>query len=200
MPKLPLPDPLEWFELWMDEAQSSSEPEPTAMSLATVDSKGQPTVRIVLLKSFDRKGFVFYTNLQSAKSQQLEHNPLAGLCFLWKQLGRQVRIDGPVTALSDREADVYFASRPRGSQIGAWASKQSRPLSDRETLEQRVEKYRRKFEGQDVPRPSFWSGFRVVPQTFEFWQLKEDRLHDRWQFQRTGEEDEWEWERKRLFP
>lgn len=198
MPKLPVADPLDWFAAWMDDARNSPEPQPTAMSLATVDAQGRPTARIVLLKSFDRKGFVFYTNLESDKAGQLDDNPRAGLCFLWKKLCRQVRIDGPVEQIDDQEADDYFATRPRGSQIGAWASRQSRPLEDRATLAERVERFRTKFEGQKVPRPPFWSGYRVIPRTFEFWREREARLHDRWQFQRIA--DGWQWERKRLYP
>ena len=198
MPKLPLDDPLDWFRLWLDEATESAQPQPTAMSLATVDSNARPTVRIVLLKSFGRKGFVFYTNLKSAKADQLRANPHAGLCFLWEAVGRQVRIDGRAELIDDDTADAYFASRPRGSQIGAWASRQSRQLDDRQTLQQRVEKYGDQFDGQPVPRPEFWSGYRVVPRRFEFWQLRDDRLHDRWRFDRVG--DGWEWERARLYP
>lgn len=199
MPELPVADPLIWFEQWLNDARESPEPEPTAMSLSTVDSTGQPTARIVLLKSFDRKGFVFYTNLESAKARQLEDHPKAGLCFLWKTLGRQVRIDGQARQIDDERADEYFATRPRGSQIGAWASRQSRPLEDRQTLEKRVEHFRDKFEGRQVPRPPFWSGYRVVPRSFEFWRRGADRLHDRWQFERTSD-DQWEWERQRLYP
>ena len=198
MSPIPQEDPLEWFELWMDEALASTEPEPTAMSLATVDASGQPTVRIVLLKQVDRKGFVFYTNLESAKAEQLSACPKAGLCWLWKHVGRQVRVDGDVEPLSEAEADAYFASRPRGSQIGAWASKQSRPLDDRQTLVERVEHFEQKFADGPVRRPEFWSGFRVVPSMIEFWQLGDHRLHDRWKFVRDG--DEWEWTRQRLYP
>lgn len=198
MPKLPLDDPLDWFELWLDDAKQAGEPQPTAMSLATVDSGGQPSVRIVLLKSFDRKGFVFYTNLQSRKASQLADHPKAGLCFVWMDTCRQVRIDGEVQPVGDDEADAYFATRPRGSKIGAWASKQSRPLDNRQALVERVEHFRHKFDGQPVPRPPFWSGYRVVPGVFEFWRVRDDRLHDRWEFRRNGEE--WDWERGRLYP
>ncbi len=198
MPQLPMSDPLDWFRHWMDEALASTEPEPTAMSLATVDEEGQPTVRIVLLKDFDRKGFVFYTNLVSDKGQHLLANGRAGLCFLWKAMGRQVRIDGPVELVSDEEADSYFASRPRGSQIGAWASKQSQPLDSRQTLIDRVAHFEEKFADQKVPRPDFWSGFRLVPKQVEFWQLGEFRLHDRWRLERQGED--WSWDCQRLYP
>ena len=198
MPRPPEDDPLTWFDDWMNQARASSEPQPTATSLATVDSSGQPTARIVLLKAFDRKGFTFYTNLNSAKARDLDHNRRAGLCFLWKSICRQVRIDGDVEPLDDAEADAYFATRPRGSQIGAWASKQSQRLADRDTLVGRVEHFEKKFAGGDVPRPDFWGGFRIVPRRFEFWQERDHRLHDRWQFDRTG--DDWQWEARRLYP
>ena len=198
MPQLPMADPIDWFTTWMDEAKESSEPEPTAMSLATVDENGQPTVRIVLLKGFDRKGFVFYTNLKSAKGRQLRAHKKCGLCFLWKAVGRQVRIDGHVEEVADEEADAYFASRPRASQIGAWASRQSQALEDRALLEKRVQATAEKFEGRAVDRPPFWSGYRVIAERIEFWQLRPDRLHDRWQFVITDSQDGWK--RTRLNP
>ncbi len=198
MPQLPLADPLQWFRIWMDDARASSKDDPTAMSLATVDADGQPTTRIVLLKAFDRKGFVFYTNLKSAKARHLQSQPKAGLCFLWYSLGRQVRIDGTARLVDDEEADAYFATRARGSQIGAWASKQSAPMDDRHSLERRVKKIEARFEGRPVERPPFWSGYRVVPATIEFWQMRPDRLHDRWRFERIG--DDWQWQRQRLYP
>lgn len=198
MPSLPLSDPFQWFQHWYDQALDSSEPEPTAMSLATVTHDGQPTVRIVLLKHFDRKGFVFYTNLKSAKGRQLHRHPRAGLCILWKSLGRQIRIDGPVEPIADAEADAYFASRPRGSQIGAWASRQSEALDDRQTLLERVARYEQQFADQPVPRPEFWSGFRLVPHRIEFWQLGDHRLHDRWEFTQSTDDDAWT--RQRLYP
>lgn len=191
-------DPFLWFDQWMDQALASSEPEPTAMSLATLSEEGQPTVRIVLLKSFDRKGFVFYTNLASMKARHLQKRPVAGLNLFWKSMCRQVRIDGAVELLDDAEADAYFASRPRGSQIGAWASRQSQPLASRQTLQERVESLTEEFDGAPIPRPPFWSGYRVVPQRFEFWQLRPDRLHDRWEFLRQGKE--WKWKSQRLYP
>lgn len=198
MPQLPLTDPLSWFRLWMDQARAQVTQDPTAMSLSTVDEQGQPTVRIVLLKDYDRKGFVFYTNLKSAKARQLRANPRAGLCFLWYSLGRQVRIDGRAHQIDDDEADAYFATRGRGSQIGAWASKQSAPLEDRNTLMERVDAMEDRFAGGPVPRPPFWSGYRIVPTAFEFWQLADHRLHDRWRFQRQGRH--WQWDRQRLYP
>lgn len=198
MPTLPIDDPLDWFSLWMDQAVQSSEIEPTAMSLATLREDGQPTIRIVLLKAFDRKGFVFYTNLKSAKGRQLESRPGTGLNFFWKTLGQQVRIDGRSEPISEEEADAYFESRGRGSQIGAWASRQSEPLEERAVLEQRVKRRETEFEGREVERPRFWSGFRVVPDRMEFWKAGADRLHDRWEFVRVDEG--WNWERRRLYP
>lgn len=198
MPTLPIDDPLDWFSQWMDQAVQSSEIEPTAMSLATVREDGQPTIRIVLLKAFDRKGFVFYTNLKSAKGRQLERRPGAGLNFFWKTLGHQVRIEGRTEPVSREEADAYFGSRGRGSQIGAWASRQSEPLGERSLLEQRVQRWEAEFEGRAVERPPFWSGFRVVPDRMEFWKAGADRLHDRWEFVRVDEG--WNWERRRLYP
>ena len=196
MPQKPMEDPFDWFTLWLDRARASDEMEPTAMSLATVGPAGTPTVRIVLLKDYDRKGFVFYTNLESEKGRHLLAGSAAGLNFLWKTLGWQVRIDGSVEQVSDDEADAYFASRPRGSQIGAWASDQSRPLLDRDTLMVRLKEVEDRFAGQPVPRPPHWSGFRVIPARFEFWESGESRLHDRWRFERHGPG----WKRERLFP
>lgn len=191
-------DPFEWFSRWLQEAKGSTEPEPTAMSLATVGPEGIPTVRIVLLKDFDRKGFVFYTNLKSEKGRDLQERPVAGLNFLWKALGRQVRIEGAVEAVTAEEADAYFAIRPRGSQIGAWASEQSRPLESRERLEAEVQRVEEEYRGRDVARPPHWSGFRLIPGRIEFWEAGEFRLHDRIEFRRSDEESPWE--RRRLFP
>ncbi len=196
MPTMPMDDPYDWFRLWFDEALASDEIEPTAMGLATVSPDGAPTTRIVLLKAHDRKGFVFYTNLLSEKGQHLEHTPEAALNFWWKTLGRQVRIDGAVEPVTDAEADAYFASRPRESQLGAWASHQSAPLLSRDVLEDRWIAAREQFEGGPVPRPDFWSGFRVIPRRIEFWRLGDHRLHDRWRFLAVGPG----WERHRLYP
>ncbi len=198
MPTVPMDDPLTWFETWLASAKASSEREPTAMSLATVDDRGQPMVRIVLLKGVDRKGFVFYTNLGSRKGRQLRGQPRAGLCWLWKEEGRQVRVEGPVKPLADEEADAYFSTRPRGSQIGAWASRQSKALESREALEARVQEVKARFEGRAVERPPHWSGYRVVPTRVEFWEIGDHRLHDRWEFERQG--PGWNWQRRRLFP
>ena len=180
-------DPFQLFDEWFAEARSSEINDPEAMSLATADAAGQPSVRIVLLKEHGPEGFIFYTNEQSAKGDQLRANPNAALLFHWKSLRRQVRIEGSVDRVSEAEADEYFATRARDSQLGAWASDQSRPLDRRETFEQRVEEAKRRFEGQDVPRPPHWGGYRVVPQRIEFWTDRPYRLHKRRLFVRTAD-------------
>lgn len=188
-------EPFAPFQRWLDEAWKG-EPNAHAMTLATTAPDGRPSARAVLLKGLDPRGFVFYTNLESRKSTELFANPHAALCFLWKSLNRQVRVEGPVEQVGDDEAEAYFASRPRDSQIGAWASEQSRPLESRAALERRVEEFSRRFGEGSVPRPAYWSGFRVVPQRVEFWQERPFRLHDRLLFIREGEG----WRRERLFP
>jgi pyridoxamine 5'-phosphate oxidase len=188
-------EPFAVFRRWLDEAWKG-EANAHAMTLATSTLDGRPSARAVLLKGLDARGFVFYTNLESRKSTELAANPQAALCFLWKSLNRQVRVEGPVELVGNDEADAYFASRPRDSQIGAWASDQSRPLDSRAALERRVEAFSRRFGEGTVPRPPFWSGFRVVPQCIEFWQERPSRLHDRDLFTREGEK----WRRQRLFP
>lgn len=198
MPLLPIDNPHQWFARWIKEAEQSQELEPTAMSLATVGATGRPAVRIVLLKAFDDKGFVFYTNLTSRKAQELKASPVAALTFFWKVPGRQVRIEGAVEQVSDAEADAYFATRPRGSQIGAWASEQSQPLESREALKERVLAVEERFRGQEVRRPPFWSGFRIIPDRFEFWQAGPFRLHDRWEF--VPAQEPGQWVRRRLNP
>jgi pyridoxamine 5'-phosphate oxidase len=188
-------EPLAPFQRWLDEAWQG-EPNAHAMTVATTTTDGRPSVRAVLLKGLDQRGFVFYTNLESRKSTELFANPHAALCFLWKSLNRQVRVEGVVELVADEEADAYFASRPRDSQIGAWASDQSRPLATRAELERRVDEASRRFGGAEVPRPPYWSGFRVVPQRIEFWRERPFRLHDRLLFIREGNG----WRRERLFP
>jgi len=191
-------DPLVLFEEWFAEAEERELNDANAMALATADGDGRPSLRMVLLKGVDPSGFVFYTNLESRKGSQLSDNPAAALLFHWKSLRRQVRVEGPVSAVADDEADAYFASRPRASQIGAWASAQSRPLEGRFALEKRVAEYTAKFGISAVPRPEFWSGFRVTPQRIEFWKDGAFRLHDRFQFARADETAPWEVQR--LFP
>lgn len=191
-------DPLALFAGWMAEAEKSELNDPTAMALATVDRDGLPDVRMVLLKGADERGFVFYTNLESAKGGELAETPKAALCFHWKSLRRQIRVRGPVVPVSGEEADAYFATRAKDSQIGAWASKQSRPLESRFALEKEVAKYAAKYALKKVDRPPYWSGFRIVPLQIEFWRDRPFRLHDRLVFKRAGEGQPWRTER--LFP
>jgi pyridoxamine 5'-phosphate oxidase len=190
------PDPVEQFRGWFDETLAADLHEPNAMTLATATPGGRPSARIVLLKGFDERGFVFYTNYEGRKSGELETNPYAALVFYWGELQRQVRIEGRVSRIPDRESDAYFAGRPRGSQFGAWASEQSRPVGDRSTLEERVRELEVEYEDREVPRPPFWGGYRVEPETIEFWQGRENRLHDRLLYSRAGAA----WKLERLQP
>lgn len=186
----PLRDPIVLFKQLLAEAQSLPReqiPDPTAFALATAAENGQPSIRMLLLKDVDRDGFVFYTNLESRKGRELATNRRAAMNFHWAPMERQVRIEGRVTPVSDKEADAYFATRARGSQIGAWASRQSRPMERAGDLDARVAEFERKFEGRDVPRPPFWSGFRLEPSAIEFWRGKPDRLHERQLFIREGD-------------
>ncbi len=180
-------DPFALFDAWFAEARASEPNDPEAMALATADADGRPSLRMVLLKGHDARGFVFYTNLDSRKGADLAANPNASLLFHWKSLRRQVRIDGPVGVVSEAEADAYFATRGRDSRLGAWASDQSRPLPDRATFEARVDVMRDRFGAGDVPRPPRWSGFRVTPQRIEYWSDRAARLHERRLFERDGD-------------
>lgn len=180
-------DPFSLFDQWFAEARETEPNDPEAMALATADAAGLPSVRMVLLKGHGRDGFVFYTNEQSSKGEQLAANPQAALLFHWKTLRRQVRIEGSVDRTSDAEADAYFATRTRDSQLGAWASDQSRPLEARAAFEARYEAMKRRFEGRDVARPPHWGGYRVVPERIEFWTSREHRLHERRLFTRRGD-------------
>ncbi|MDQ2632253.1 MAG: pyridoxamine 5'-phosphate oxidase [Pseudomonadota bacterium] len=190
-------EPFRLFAAWLDDAAGSEPNDPNGVALATVDEDGMPDVRMVLLKGFDEAGFVFYTNFDSAKGREILSSMKAAMCFHWKSLRRQVRVRGPVEVVSDAEADDYFATRPRGSRIGAWASKQSRPLESRFALEKAVAEYTAKYAIGEIPRPKHWSGFRIVPQTIEFWHDRPFRLHDRVVFSRTSEGG---WEKTRLYP
>ena len=188
-------DPFALFGEWLTLAGKHEPNDPNAMSLATVDAEGAPDVRVVLLKGVDT-GFTFYSNTQSAKGRELEHAPRAALCFHWKTIRRQVRVRGPVEAVSREDSDAYFASRSRGAQIGAWASQQSREMAEPGLLETRVADYEAIYEGRDVPRPDFWRGYRVVPREIEFWVNRPYRLHDRLAFTRG----DGGWEERRLYP
>lgn len=190
-------DPFILFQEWLSDAEKTEMNDPNAMSIASVGPDGMPSVRMVLLKGFDERGFVFYTNLESQKGHELMAHPKAALCFHWKSLKRQVRVEGEVLLVSDEEADAYYSSRARDSRIGAWASKQSQPMQGRFELEQRVAKFALKFGIGSIPRPVFWSGFRIVPTKIEFWKDKPFRLHERIVYRRNANGA---WETCVLFP
>ncbi len=194
--KAPPKDPIAAFTAWLEEAEASEPRDATAMTLAAVGADGMPSARMILLKGVDERGFVFYTNFESRKGDQLLAHPKAALVFHWKSLGRQVRVEGAVTEVSGEEADAYFESRPRDARIGAWASDQSRPLEGRFALEKRVAEFGLKYAVGKIPRPPHWSGFRVAPCMIEFWQEGAFRLHDRLVYHRAGDG----WRTERLYP
>ena len=189
-------DPLAFFNSLYKQYQDTEVSESSAMTLATATTDARPSARVVLLKAFDESGFAFYTNLGSRKALELAKNPFAALCFYWEPIGYQIRIEGTVVKVSDTEADIYFDSRPRDSQIGAWASRQSETLSSRATLDARVNALNEKYAGRDVPRPDFWSGYKVVPERYEFWQRRLNRLHERICYVKNNIG----WQRKLLYP
>jgi pyridoxamine 5'-phosphate oxidase len=189
-------DPFEQFDTWYDDIKDSEIVEPTAMIISTTSRAGTPSVRTVLLKRHDKRGFVFYTNYESRKGKDLAENPKAALLFLWKEVGRQVRITGNTVKTTKRESELYFRSRPKESQLGAWASKQSNVLPNREELIKEYEKYEKEFEGNEIPLPPNWGGYRVIPTEFEFWQGRDNRLHDRICYTLKGKE----WRISRISP
>ena len=190
-------NPLAWFQHWMTEAEASEPADPNAMTLATVGAGGRPSARMVLLKEADDRGFVFYTNTESRKGGELRANSFAALLFHWKSLARQIRIEGSVEPVTAAEADTYHASRHRLSRLGAWASDQSRPLAERAELERRLQQFENRYPGDIIPRPPHWSGYRVLPDRFEFWQDMPHRLHDRTIFERAAGGG---WTTGKLFP
>ena len=191
-----LPDPLAQFALWYEEAQQSTVALPHAMALATADAQGRPSARMVLLKECDQRGFVFYTNSNSHKGRDLSQNPRAALVFHWEPLRKQVRVEGDVERVSSEEADAYFATRPRGSQLGAWASPQSESIPDRTALERETDQLEAHYAERDVPRPPHWNGYRVCPDTLEFWVDRASRLHDRFEYRRSPQG----WQIRQLAP
>lgn len=190
-------EPFTLFQRWFDEALGADIREPNAMTLATVDVRGRPAARIVLLKEANSQGFVFYTNIESRKASELQNHPYAALVFWWDAIEKQVRVEGSIEQVSDQEADAYFALRPRKSQLGAWASNQSQPIENRDALEARMREADERFAGQEIPRPPFWSGYRLIPDALEFWQGRRSRLHDRLFYQRN---EEGGWTIQRLCP
>ncbi len=190
-------DPVDLFARWYAEAEQREQAFPEAMALATVGSDGKPSVRMVLLRGFDKIGFRFFTNYDSRKSRELAENSSAALVFYWHVSGRQVRLEGEIEKLPAAASDAYFASRPRGSQLGAWASAQSRLIENRSDLENAYERFDSEFENKEIPRPSNWGGYQLIPQVFEFWQSRENRMHDRFAYHRTSEKN---WKIERLAP
>ena len=194
---LDLENPFELFKIWMKEAEKKETNDPNALSLATADKNGVPSVRIVLLKDITKEGFVFYTNLESQKSREIYENPKVSMCFHWKSLLRQVRVSGKITSVSNQEADKYFESRPQGSKIGAWASQQSKVLTSRTEFEKKVDDYEKKFSNsKNIPRPSHWSGWMLKPDSIEFWLDQSNRMHERLRYFKSNSQ----WNKELLYP
>ncbi len=190
-------DPIAQFRAWFDQATAGGLPEPNAVTVSTASPEGRPSSRVVLMRGFDERGFVFYTNYRSRKGREIESNPFAAMCFFWQPMERQVRVEGRVERTTEAESDDYFRSRPTGSKLGAWVSNQSGVVPSRETLEAEMDAIQARFPGEDVPRPPHWGGFRVVPEAVEFWQGRRSRLHDRLVYRRS---DDGGWRVERLAP